>query len=68
MWNMTLIFSNKDHGLQKKTPRKKFFFYCRLCKNYLIIYCTHMTSHAIWVEEIADVMISIKKSIKAKTL
>ena len=30
-------------------------------------YCTHMTSHAIWVDEITDIMVSIKRSIKAKT-
>ena len=30
-------------------------------------YCTHMTSHAIWVDEITDIMVSIKRSIEAKT-
>ena len=61
MWNTALIFSNKNHGLQKKTSEKKPFFYCWLCKNYWITYCTHITSHAVWVDEIADVMMSIKK-------
>ena len=54
MWNTALIFSNKIHDLQKKKLEKKFF-YCRLCKNYWITYCTHMMSHEIWVDEIADV-------------
>ena len=46
---------------KKLFVEKKKFFCCRLCKNYWITYCTHMTSHAIWVDKIADVMISIKK-------
>ena len=54
MWNTTLIFSNKIHDLQKKKLEKKFF-YCRLCKNYWITYCTHIMSHEIWVDEITDV-------------
>ena len=54
MWNTALIFSNKIHDLQKKKLEKKFF-YCRLCKNYWITYCTHMMSHEIWVDETADV-------------
>ena len=28
-------------------------------------YCTHMTSHAIWVHEITDIMVSIKKINKS---
>ena len=54
-----LFFSNMNHGLQKKTLYRKFF-YCRLCKNHWITYCTHMKSHLIGVDEIADVMVSIK--------
>ena len=41
------------------------FFCCRLCKNYWITYCTHMTSYVIYEDEIADVMISIKKINKS---
>ena len=47
--------------------RTMLFFSCRLCKNYWITYCTHMKSHVIWADKKADVMISIKRSIKAKT-
>ena len=46
------FFSNKNHG----------FFSWRQCKNYWMTYCTHMTSHVIWVDEIADVMISMKNT------
>ena len=28
-------------------------------------YCTHMTSHAIWVDEIRDIIVSIKKINKS---
>ena len=45
--------------------RTMFFFCCRLCKNYWITYCTHMTSHVISVDEIAGVIISVKKIIKS---
>ena len=41
------------------------FFYCRLCKNYWITYFMHKMSHAILVDKIADVMISIKKINKS---
>ena len=40
MWNITPFSSNKNDGLRK---------------NYWITYCTHVTSHAIWVDEIAVV-------------
>ena len=30
-------------------------------------YCTHMTSHAYAVDEITDIMVTIKKMKKAKT-
>ena len=33
--------------------------------NYWITYYTHMTSCVIWVDEIADVMISVKKINKS---
>ena len=44
----------------EKTHYRKIVFVCRFCKNYWITCCTHMTSHAIWVDEIEGVMISIK--------
>ena len=48
------FFSNKRHGLQKKLfMEKKYVKINELC--------TQMTSHAIWVDEITGVMISIKK-------
>ena len=60
-------FSNKNYGLQKKLlVEKNCFFSSRLYKNYWITCCTHITSHLIEVDEITGVMISIKKSIKAK--
>ena len=53
--NIALIFTNKSHALQKKFfIEKNSFFTC----------CTHMTSHAIWIDEISGVMISIKKITK----
>ena len=39
----------------------KIIFGYRLCENYWVTYCTHITSHANWVDEIVDVMISTKK-------
>ena len=42
------FFSNKNH----------VFFSWRLSKNYRMTYCTHMTSHVIWV----DVMVSRKNT------
>ena len=62
--------SNKDFYSQIwfkcETPlifflMRNMFFFCRLCKNYWITYYTLMTSHVIWVDEIPDVMISMKK-------
>ena len=49
MWNATLIFSNKNHCLQKKILyRKKNSFFCgRGCKNYGSTYRAHMTAHVI---------------------
>ena len=68
MWNAAIVFSNEDHGLQQKSPEKSCFFSVpRLCKTYWIIYCAHMTSHANrWVDETADVMPPINRSIKVK--
>ena len=51
----TMVYWEKKLSIEKKV------FFCRLCKNCWITCCTHMTSHAIWVDEITDVMISIKK-------
>ena len=44
---------------------KNSFFCWRLCKNYWITYCTHMTSLVIWIDEIVDVMISRKNISKS---
>ena len=44
----------------QQSHRKKGFFCCRLCENYWITYCTHVASHANKVDEIVDVMTSIK--------
>ena len=60
MWSTTLIFSNKNHDLQKKNNTKKY----EKILNYML---TYMTSHAVWVDEVMGVMVSIKKSIKTKT-
>ena len=49
-----LFFSNKNHGLQKKTLYIKKSFFWRLCKNHWITW-SHMTSYAIWVDEIRGV-------------
>ena len=48
------IFSNKNHGLQKE------HFIEKIWKSYSITCFTHMTSHAIWEDEITSVLISIK--------
>ena len=50
--------------LPEKLFIEKKVFFCRLCKNVWITCCTHMTSHATWVDEITRVMISIKKIIE----
>ena len=39
MWNIALIFSNKNHGLQKKNSRKKVFFtvdYVKIIKLHIV--------------------------------
>ena len=46
----------------------KHRYFCRLCKNYWITCCKHVTSHAIWLDEITKVMVLQEKSIKVKTL
>ena len=46
MWNTTLIFSNKKHGLQKKLFIEKV---------------ADMGSHAIWEDKMTGLMIFIKK-------
>ena len=62
-----------NFGMQlylKATPRRCFpvklakFLRTSFFKEHLwwlLTYCTHMTSHAIWVDVITDIMISIKK-------
>ena len=73
---IALIFANKNHLVYRKklfiqfawihtgslinTHIKKRVFCCRLCENYWITYCTHVASHANRVDEIVDVMTSIK--------
>ena len=52
------------HGYRKNSLSKKNSFFCRLCKNVWITCCTHMTSHATWVDEVTRVMTSIKKIIE----
>ena len=56
---MPLFFSRKSHGLQKKLfIENKSFFSVDYVK---IIELQIVTSHAIWVDDIKGVMISIKK-------
>ena len=55
-----------DGGIQKKSLYIKKCFFAVACQNSWITHCTCMKSHAIWVDEIVDVMIPIKISIKAK--
>ena len=64
MWNSALIFSNKNRGQKKTLYRNKKSFAVDYAKNYILY---TQTSHAIWVDEIANVMIPIKRSIKTKT-
>ena len=54
----TPFFSNENHGLHKKLQKKIVFF----CKNYWITCCTHMMSHAIWVDEIKTVWRTLQQS------
>ena len=64
MWNTALIFSNKNHGLQKIILyREKFSFFAVDYAKIIELYIVHKkrTPHAIWVDEIADVIISIKR-------
>ena len=60
MWGTALIFSNKNHGLQKKHVIEKIW------KSYPITCLTHMTLHAIWGDEITRVLISIKTRFGAR--
>ena len=55
------FFSNKNHGVQNKPLYRKRGFFAVDSENYWITNCKHMTSHAIWADEITDVMISLKK-------
>ena len=64
MSNTTLIFSNKRHDLHKKRfIEKKIFFFADYVKiNELHV--VHTRSHAILVDEIMGVIISIQKVTK----
>ena len=62
-----LNVKHRSNFYRKTIFTEKKVFFCRLCKNYWITCCTHMTSHAIYVDEITGVTISTKKSIKTKT-
>ena len=55
-----LFFQIKTMIYRKKNNRKKY----EKILNYML---TYMTSHAVWVDEVMGVMVSIKKSIKTKT-
>ena len=45
---------------KKLLVEKEVVVFCwRRCKNYWITYCAHMTSHAISVDEIGDVLIIV---------
>ena len=46
--------------IKTMTYRKKHFIE-KIWKKYWITCCRHMTSHAIWIDEITRVVISIKK-------
>ena len=46
---------------RKNSLQKKMFSFCRLSKNYWTTWCTHVTSLAIWLDEIMELLISIKK-------
>ena len=58
---LPLFFVIKVMVYRKNSLQKIKFVFCRLCKNYEITCCIHMTSYAIWVDEITGVMISTKK-------
>ena len=62
-----LLFLIRTTIYRKKTVEKSFFC-CTLFKYYWITYRTRLTSHAIWVDEIVDVMISIKKIRKSRNI
>ena len=55
------MFFNRTMVYKKKHTEKNSFCVCRLCKNYWNKCCTHMTSHAIWVDEVTGTIISTKK-------
>ena len=45
MWNTTIIFSNKNHGLQKKTLQKILFFevgYAKIIELHILPTWRHM--------------------------
>ena len=60
-----LLFLIKTICSTGKNSRKKCFLCCRLSKTYLNYILYTMTSHAIWVDELADVMTSKEKINKS---
>ena len=64
LWSTALIFSNKDHSLQKKTIEKNRFLSMYYEKIIELCVAHTMTSHAVWVDKIMGVMISINKIVK----
>ena len=46
MWNTALIFSNKNHGLQKKTKKNSFFIvdYVKIIELHIVHTWRHMQS------------------------
>ena len=47
MWNTALIFSNKNHGQQKKTEKKNSFFtvdYVKIMELHILHTWPHMQS------------------------
>ena len=61
MWNTALIFSNKRHGLRKKLFIEENKIFSVDYVKIIELLVTHKTSHEIWVDEITDVRISMKK-------
>ena len=58
-----LNFSSKNHELQKKKRKKKENFVQKKMKKILNYMLYIMNLHAIWVDEMTEVIISIKKNI-----
>ena len=57
MWNTALIFSNENHDLSGKKAIEK----TRLFKSFWITHTWQCHMQSEYIDEIKDVMISIKK-------